>query len=1247
MPPGASVKHVVTFIAVVAADANEFGSEAYREKLSAIMRVPSGELQMHFGRASTMGLRVSANIDFENHNDAAEVLSVLTKRSQQTSPSLSDRLGVPVVRVEALSLDMLVRTAPSPPPPEAPPLPPQPPTSPSPTYRSVLVSFLAPSHVADNTLGTARYIETTFAQAFDVPPSWLEIVVSWDRDQGILEAQQKGQEDQAAFAMTIQLKPEYYDVALVGKIRAVVGDEERLGHLLATAVPGATLVASSIASPAPPSPSTPPALPSPPSALDGSEVLCRLCPAGFHCPEGAVEPLPCEEGTEQPREGKAQCVAVAGVGGSEEVEEATGTSGPSVVLTLKASGVVADYDDTKKAAIKSKVAEELDVAVGLVSLRITAASVIIEITIAVPSDQTAEAMHDTVNEKFGTKDRANAALADIVVVEEEPMFSISYAKGEADEDSLKRESGVHAAGKLLSPDLVPVVATTVTFTFLCFCGIVLCAFRLHVRRKRMLYLDSPERRAHAAAGEDGLVDEARLAASMLKQATSILQMSIPGASSPRSGSPRATPAGSLAGTLERPRVSVLVQRDGEPNFTPAHPAKKSRFELRKKHVSEFKPKVSTASDAGSDAGAASLGGTGEPEVDLVAQRRQAALRAAAQMDSDIASNASWGSGRLSSTATTATAAELQRALSTQRFPLRGSPERSPSLLRSALRNASPPVKLSPRLSPSPPGRHLRLLPVPSEDERLWLGKMAPLRRSRGDSRSGSGSASPSSFNNGSPGAGVRAEVTLEDLKHSPTRLRAHVEDELKRTGSPGGSMRLSQELLRTLSPDELQKSPEGIRRALRASDEWQREPWAGSGSNESSPCCSPDKQRSSSGLRRSLRNSSELARLAQRQHEQEAWERRQQQCSSSEGSPSCSPARRSSRLIGTGRSLRPRDDESQLPRASPGHSSSEGSPAGSPTKAPNRLGLSPGLLRASPEILRRVLRQQPQVSPEEDRLLPKSPAHSPSRLRLSPFGGRQQISPDPASWQLLGGDDSWMAQARSAQAGQSANSPARLRQGKPSQLSPAGVRLRGASPLLSQPVLEPPSASPDRMRNVVLPSRAAVPAGMTTGRSPTVGGRHVYDMGRRPAPQLRSNSGAARFFEGSSEQFSSLAYGSAQSALTAERRLGSPTNTDNSTSANTPSVTPSSAVRADKSPPDESPPDDASDASSDGGRTFFSLAESEQSGQSQQLLVRAPAPRRQATSQSSVCGDSIEGSVNPDGTNARAAAPGQDNAHNF
>ena len=280
-----------------------------------MMEVPESRVQLSFGRLG-VGLRVTATTDFESSDAAADALRMLSV----TSLTLTSRLGVSVVRVEVLAAQRVVRLAPAPPPPSAPPTP--------------VVSFLAPSRISEDqwSLTTVRSLETIFAQAFEVPPSWLDIGVA-ESDEGAVG------KSQAAFVMTIELKPERHSLARLATIRDVLGDEERLAHLLATAVPGATLVTSSLASLSPPRPAPLVLPPSAPSVT--AEPMCTLCPAGFKCPEGSKQPVACEEGTEQPRVGEAECVAV-----SASVEAGATSVEPEEKDSLEASSnvqVVAEF----------------------------------------------------------------------------------------------------------------------------------------------------------------------------------------------------------------------------------------------------------------------------------------------------------------------------------------------------------------------------------------------------------------------------------------------------------------------------------------------------------------------------------------------------------------------------------------------------------------------------------------------------------------------------------------------------------------------------------------------------------------------------------------------------------------------------------------------------------------------------------------------------------------------------------------
>lgn len=317
LPPGAIEKHVLTFSGLLADDATEFDGAAFAQRLAAVFNmpgaglvVPASSIQVNIPLPlPAVGLRVAATIDFVPAEDAGAALTLL---SRLTTPTLSMRLGVTIVRVEVLRVDLVVRNAPSPPPPASPPLPPTSPSpSPSPPAPSVTVGFLAPRHVEDHVLATVRALQTVFAQAFAVPSSWLEITVAEDSSQSVKPAT-----GQKLFLMAIELAPEHFSTELLVTIQGVISDEDRLADLLTTAVPGAALVSLSLISPAPP---PMPVAPAAPLGSAGDPLarppatpapLCKLCPSGFKCPAGSRQPVPCEEGTEQPNAGATECVAV-------------------------------------------------------------------------------------------------------------------------------------------------------------------------------------------------------------------------------------------------------------------------------------------------------------------------------------------------------------------------------------------------------------------------------------------------------------------------------------------------------------------------------------------------------------------------------------------------------------------------------------------------------------------------------------------------------------------------------------------------------------------------------------------------------------------------------------------------------------------------------------------------------------------------------------------------------------------------
>ena len=86
---------------------------------------------------------------------------------------------------------------------------------------------------------------------------------------------------------------------------------------------------------------------------------------------------------------------------------------PPVVLTMTASGSVGDYADTT--SLRSSIATAAGVDASAVTIAITAGSVLITATIAVPASTTPAAMQTTLSSSLGTAATASAALGIAVV----------------------------------------------------------------------------------------------------------------------------------------------------------------------------------------------------------------------------------------------------------------------------------------------------------------------------------------------------------------------------------------------------------------------------------------------------------------------------------------------------------------------------------------------------------------------------------------------------------------------------------------------------------------------------------------------------------------------------------------------------------------------------------------------------------------------------------------------------------------
>ena len=230
LPPGATYKHVLSLTILLAADANTFDGSEYAGRVAGILNggldVQSSEVKINIPLPMpAYGLRVAAAIDFESPDNADVALKMLTRLSRA---ALSERLGVTIVRVEELTVDILVRAAPSPPPPPAPLAPTQAPPPPAPT---VSVFFFAPKHVSSHVLSNVHALETVFSVALDIPSSWLDIALAQDQTMDV-----KAPSGHELYAIVIEITPQHFSNELLATIRSMIGDEERLQQLLTDAV---------------------------------------------------------------------------------------------------------------------------------------------------------------------------------------------------------------------------------------------------------------------------------------------------------------------------------------------------------------------------------------------------------------------------------------------------------------------------------------------------------------------------------------------------------------------------------------------------------------------------------------------------------------------------------------------------------------------------------------------------------------------------------------------------------------------------------------------------------------------------------------------------------------------------------------------------------------------------------------------------------------------------------------------------
>ena len=93
-----------------------------------------------------------------------------------------------------------------------------------------------------------------------------------------------------------------------------------------------------------------------------------------------------------------------------------------VVLKLTASGSIGDYTDSDKSRLRQKVADAAGVDKSVVTIQVTAASVRITATVAVPDSMTADQVRTSLSSGLGTADAASTALG--ITVEEKPVITV-------------------------------------------------------------------------------------------------------------------------------------------------------------------------------------------------------------------------------------------------------------------------------------------------------------------------------------------------------------------------------------------------------------------------------------------------------------------------------------------------------------------------------------------------------------------------------------------------------------------------------------------------------------------------------------------------------------------------------------------------------------------------------------------------------------------------------------------------------
>ena len=205
----------------------------------------------------------------------------------------------------------------------------------------------------------------------------------------------------------------------------------------------------------PPSPSLPPSLPTSPLPLSPPPMVCmdscstagdEVCQDGGWAAFGSM----CEFGTDC-----SDC-------GSRLLFS---TRQATVVLTLTASGLVDDYSDTS--SLRQKVAEAAGVDQSLVTIAISAASVLVTATIAVPAATTASVVQSSLLAALGvTAESATAALG--VIVESSPTVVIAVPPSAPPPSSPREDTSADGAGKLGLEIYILLGGLGLTVAMLCF-----------------------------------------------------------------------------------------------------------------------------------------------------------------------------------------------------------------------------------------------------------------------------------------------------------------------------------------------------------------------------------------------------------------------------------------------------------------------------------------------------------------------------------------------------------------------------------------------------------------------------------------------------------------------------------------------------------------------------------------------------------------------------------------------------------